>query len=133
MDDPKKEFERLRLLFDYTKFHIGMYTTIIGISIGVIKIGPGNIEINISIFVAAIILFLIAGLAGGVIASSTPEYTSYTEFLKAEIFPGKRGWLKFTAKSWIRKEHRCFWIAVALLLLSFWNPLFLRSLDIICK
>src|ERR1700733_11888953 len=66
----------LEMLFDYTKFHIGLYLTLTAsyIAVASIKIGESfAVTINHRLMWPAVVCFMIAGLAGGVIASSITQ------------------------------------------------------------
>jgi hypothetical protein len=67
------EFERLKLLFDYTKFHIGLYTTVATIFGGLIA-ASDTVPFTFypQLLFASVICICIAGIAGGTIASSIP-------------------------------------------------------------
>ena|SRR5581483_6843431 len=121
MTSEERELEKLKLLFDYTKFHIGLYTTLATIFGGLIaaKVGEKTLfEFEWKLLLASVICICIAGLAGGVIASSIPGFGGYQEFWKADIAPFKlRG---FKAEYWTYIEHTAFWIAVVLAILSIW-------------
>jgi hypothetical protein len=94
----------LELLFDYTKFHIGVYLTL---AAAYITVWP------------AVIFIIIAGFAGGVIASSITQTKSVSveSFLKEQTGPWGTTW--FTGKWWTYIEHTSFWIGIACVVLSF--------------
>ena len=64
--------DQLKQLFDYTKFHIGMYTTLIAGIIGVFanETLKGAYSGMVPYIKVSILLFLVAGAAGGLVASS---------------------------------------------------------------
>src|SRR5437868_2643545 len=74
MTSEDRDFERLKLLFDYTKFHIGLYATLAAALITLLN-GDflGTFRPEKHLMWAAIILIAAAGLAGGVIASTIPQ------------------------------------------------------------
>jgi hypothetical protein len=112
-----QEFERLKLLFDYTKFHIGLYTTVATIFGGLIAVSDKlPFKFHPMFLLASIIFICIAGAAGGTVASSIPGYSSYTTFWNATIGPFRIKKLK--AEYWTYIEHTAFWIAVFLAVLS---------------
>jgi hypothetical protein len=114
--DADKELEQLKLLFDYTKFHIGMYTTVATIFGGLIAADKGPFKFDSRVLFAAVIFICLAGVAGGVIASSIPGFNSYKTFWRTPIGPMRFKIL--TAEYWTYIEHSAFWIAVVLALLS---------------
>src|SRR6267378_2232890 len=67
----------------------------------------------------AVALFMVAGIAAGVIASSVIQSKSNgaDDFLRAKIGPWDTALLP--AKLWIHIEHSSFWLAVICAVLSF--------------
>jgi hypothetical protein len=111
------EFEKLKLLFDYTKFHIGLYTTVATIFGGLFAAGDRvPFKFQPHLLLASVIFMCTAGWAGGTIASSIPGYSSYTTFWNARIAPMRLQGVR--AEYWTYIEHTAFWIAVVLALLS---------------
>ncbi len=121
------EHEQLKLLFDYTKFHIGLYTTLVTLLIAFIKLGPGEPDLLQQISIAlTVLLFVLAGACGGVVASNIPHYRRFSDFMAAPIGPR---WLRaerWTKKSrsamaasplaganWVSCEHAFFWLGIA--------------------
>lgn len=102
----------LEQLFDYTKFHIQVYISLTAIYAGainskLIKVDP----ICAMLGVGAIML---AGLAGGVIASSITQTVggSSEDFLRKKTGPFNCQW--FAGRTWAYAEHTAFWIGLAL-------------------
>ena len=82
----------LELLFDYTKFHIGLYLTLTAayVAVATAKIDDKPVlALHESFLWLAVIAFMLAGLAGGVIASSITQTAarSSEEFLSFPIGP----------------------------------------------
>jgi hypothetical protein len=112
-----RELEQLKLLFDYTKFHIGLYTTVATIFGGLVAASDKvPFKFHPTLLLSAVGFICIAGIAGGTIASSIPGYSSYKEFWNAPIAPFKFKGMK--AEYWTYVEHGAFWIAVVLALAS---------------
>jgi len=114
------QLEQLKLLYDYTKFHIGLYGTLIAGFIGILTFGgtfstPSLIALKVVVF-----LLLVAAMSGGMVASSVVDvYQDYktwnTEsgleaFWTTPIGPFK--WLRMKVEYWWFIEHTAFWIAV---------------------
>ncbi|KYK44016.1 MULTISPECIES: hypothetical protein [Bradyrhizobium] len=119
--DANIEFEQLKLLFDYTKFHIGLYTTIATI-FGALFAASDKAPIRFSpvLLLCSAVLVCIAGGAGGIIASSIPGFSSYKKFWDSSIGPA---WCrKMKAEYWTYVEHAAFWAAVILALASIVFP-----------
>src|SRR5215471_4806801 len=108
------ELEKLKLLFDYTKFHIGLYTTIATI-FGALYATEGKahqLNFNSGLLLSSVIFLFIAGFAGGTIASSITTFSSHKEFWNARIGPMIFQVAK--AEYWTYVEHLSFWIAMGL-------------------
>jgi len=114
----------LEMLFDYTKFHIGLYLTFSAsyITVTTAKIGAGQPLLipNRGLFWCAVVAFGLAGLAGGVIASSITQTQarSSKEFLSENIGPWNCTKLFFSARVWTWIEHTSFWCGLILAVLS---------------
>ena len=102
--------EQLKQLFDYTKFHIGMYTTLIAAIIGVFANDTLNDSYTglVPYIKATIVMFLVAGAAGGLVASSIPFFKTFETFSKSRLGP----WcFKVIPAIWCTHiEHTAFWI-----------------------
>ncbi|WP_315737970.1 hypothetical protein [Bradyrhizobium sp. SZCCHNR1093] len=117
MEEADREFEQLKLLFDYTKFHIGLYATVATIFGGLYSASDKvPLKFNPFWLVLSIICIFMAGIAGGTIASSIPGYTSYAKFWSSKIGPFRSKLI--TAENWTYIEHSAFWLAVFLAFLS---------------
>src|SRR5262249_26092041 len=84
------QLEQLKLLFDYTKFHIGLYTTLTAAYIALITSEYGKkFLVPNRVFVwSAVVMFLVAGLAGGIIASnSCPHYARLDTLMNKRLLP----------------------------------------------
>lgn len=107
------ENSQLQNLMNYTVFHIGAYISLLGVILGI-----GTItNINTVFFKVSFICYLIAGACGGVIASSIPEYASFTEFSSVKI--GFWRMRIFRYKTWAFIEHFVFWIGTLWIALTF--------------
>ena len=118
---------RLNRLLDYTKFHIGVYLsagagllalmnvalkvgTITGDGAALIKLLVGN---RYTLFVS-LILMLLAGFAGGVVASACTKVTEFEKLWNAPVGP----WPHFHGEKWANIEHTSFWISIVIFLLG---------------
>jgi hypothetical protein len=114
----------LELLFDYTKFHIGLYLTLTAayVVVATAKLGETPILTLIpEYFWPAVVAFMVAGLSGGVIASSITQTTarSSAEFLLLSIGPWEVKAFHFRARIWTWIEHTAFWLGLVMAVLSF--------------
>jgi hypothetical protein len=60
---------------------------------------------------------IIAGMAGGVIASCCTQYESFQELWEQPQGPSNRKWFK--GSTWAAIEHTSFWIGAAFLAVAF--------------
>ncbi len=94
--------KKLELLYDYTKFHIGLYLILASayITLATSKIGRKDALpiLQPALVWIAVALFMVAGIAGGVIASGIPQSRSNSadEFLKEKIGPWNTALIPFT-------------------------------------
>jgi hypothetical protein len=115
--------DQLKNLFEYTKFHIGLYSGLTATCIALLKFGhnPERLGSARYFLFITVVLFVIAGICGGIIASSVCEHASFEEFSKKPLFfwglderipPESRigKYLRFTY--WARAEHTAFWLGV---------------------
>jgi hypothetical protein len=113
------EDKQLERLYDYTKFHIGIYLSAAGglaAFVGAAAEGkekPTYLATLIgspSALVLSFALMVLAGIAGAVVATSTIESTSYKDFLKNKH--GAYGVEPFCGKTWVTLEHAFFWLSL---------------------
>lgn len=123
--------DQLKSLFAYTKFHIGMYTTLVGAIVAIFA--NDAINDNYLFFapyaMGAVSLFLLAGMFGGLIASSIPEHTTYSEFTSSLIGPWN---LRFLAsRTCIHLEHTFFWLGSLIAVIGLGVALYYQPLETI--
>jgi hypothetical protein len=117
VDDQLKQLtmdDQLKQLFDYTKFHIGLYTTLLAAIIGVfandtLKRSYSN---YVPFMIGTVICFLVAGAAGGLVASSIPFYTRFSDFSQAWLGPWGWKWVQSITCTHI--EHTAFWLGIVI-------------------
>jgi hypothetical protein len=73
------EYDRVKTLFDYTKFHIGLYLTIGTLLVGVVGT-KAPIAFRHWLLWLAVFFIGLAGFAGGMIASTLPYCKSLSTF-----------------------------------------------------
>jgi hypothetical protein len=113
------EDQRLKTLFNYTKFHIGLYATLITGLFGVIAYANEHKDLKVPAHFltyakCVAVLILVAGAAGGAIASNIADYIDYESFSKASlnVFGVRARFLNYRVFAHI--EHAAFWSAVLL-------------------
>jgi amino acid transporter len=104
--------DQLKQLMDYTKFHIGMYTSLATLLIGVLTLEKAKLDVaTFSPWLLVTLVFLVlAGMAGGMVGSSIPSFSAYSSFLESRLGPWRSEW--FTGAVWIHLEHTFFWISI---------------------
>jgi hypothetical protein len=106
---------QLKFLFDYTKFHIGMYTTLIGAVIAFLKFTPGFTPggepwwLRLCL-VVTLFCFLGAGACGGAIASNIPDCLPSEDFSTKELTALGIKPLKYPILA--HYEHGFFWTGI---------------------
>lgn len=121
--DDEFEFEKLKLLFDYTKWHIGVYLTSAGLFAGFIAASAKDptqflFPFDRTWLVGAVALITVAGFAGGVLTSSMCHARRLDDFWKQKLGPFWFQWLP--AEWWTYIEHTAFWLAIGCALYAFY-------------
>jgi hypothetical protein len=104
--------DQLKLLSDYTLFHIGLYTTIISTLIALVHFRRPNFKKPqlFSILQFTVFCFIVAGAAGGAIASNIPNYPSFGAFDKGGL--NVFGFTCLSYRAWAHVEHGAFWVGL---------------------
>ena len=115
-----ESLEQAKLLLDYTKFHIGLYTTLAAAFVALLASKfAERWSISRPLVVIALLAVVLAGGAGGVIGSSLPHYVS-----SSDLWAEKEGpwWmpvpLRLSIGQWANVEHTAFWIASVAMVLA---------------
>ncbi len=99
--------DQLKLLFEYTKFHIGLYFTLITLLIGLRRFGGVELFPYLEIAIAC---FLVSGAAAGIILRHIPHFPDLNQFTNAKI--GFWWWRLCKYNVWAAIEHFAFWLGV---------------------
>jgi hypothetical protein len=119
--DAAHDYEKVKLLFDYTKYHIGIYITLGTILVGVLGLHDKTPLHFCGLFIWMSIGFIaIAGLAGGIIASTLPESDSLPRFFALRTGPW--GLKLLSGRAWTMVEHTTFWVGLVVGLTAFLIP-----------
>jgi hypothetical protein len=114
------EDKRLDRLFEYTKFHIGIYLSVAGGFVSLIGLSANadkgaflNQLVGCpALLLVSFVLMLLAGLAGGILASATTKYKRYEDlWLEPQ---GPFGTKFFLGRTWAAIEHVLFWLSVVI-------------------
>lgn len=122
------EDKQLERLYDYTKFHVGIYLSAAGgLAALITTAAAGKFEqsflksvIGHPWALAIAFIFMVgAGAAGGIIATSTIESKTYLEFTGTR--QGAYGIKPFLGKTWVTIEHACFWLSLTFLVFGIFS------------
>jgi hypothetical protein len=103
---------RLQNLFDYTKFHIALYATLLTLLITAL----GYIKLEIVVAVKfTIVCFTLAGACGGIVASNAYESDTLDDFLKKPI---GIAFIQLPGRDWAHWEHFFFWVGIIVAIVS---------------
>jgi hypothetical protein len=111
------EDKRLERLYDYTKWHIGIYLSAAGTLTAAVGYLAESAKAQTlspyvgspKLLVAAIVFMFIAGACGGVVASSCTECNTYDELWNQRHGPFGTRLLK--GRHWALLEHLSFWLS----------------------
>lgn len=115
----KSEDKRLERLYDYTKFHIGIYlSAAAGLTTLISAASANSSELSFLdtlthphwILAVALLLMVIAGAAGAVVATSAIKSSSYDDFATSP--QGAYGWVPWPGERWATIEHAAFWLSL---------------------
>jgi hypothetical protein len=115
----EKEVKQLERLYDYTKFHIGIYLSAAGGLAGLIS-AAANSETGAPFraalsgapkaIVLGFVFMVLAGMCGACVATSAIECATYQDFVSNR--QGAFGITLFRGKTWVRLEHGFFWMSL---------------------
>ena len=110
-------------LYDYTKFHIGMYATVFAASAAAAKFASPVPGFSLVCVIVAMVCFMVAGACGGVIASHVPHmHREMVDGGVADLWtiPIGPSLASFTrpCRWWAIREHLAFWVGAFLCFLA---------------
>lgn len=118
--------EQIKQIYDYTKFHIGLYFTFLAGLVAFVNFGRGEHfgEIHRTALVLIVTVLLVGGVAGALVASRIVYGTWEKELFvleKSKFWKkrtlGKHYWSCADVSLWI--EHYAFWAALAIAVWTF--------------
>jgi hypothetical protein len=110
---------QLKLMMDYTLFHIGAYITLTTLLVALLGLeGFKQRAAGMKRFLlGTLVCFIIAGICGGVVASNIPYFKTFDALQRANIGP----FLFIHAMPmvvWTSLEHTAFWAGVGIALIG---------------
>lgn len=120
---PAAEDKRLERLYDYTKFHIGIYLSFAGGVATLLASKDSGWVVssligNQYLLYAAFALLVLAGMCGGMVATSITESKTYEEFWSRTHYPPTISRWRGTGQDWVNREHGFFWASLLVLAAS---------------
>lgn len=115
----EQNFRRLDHLYDYTKFHIGMYVTLIVAVftlVGIEALKGDPLQIMRAPLAIGTVLFALAGAFGSLVASAIPmtKAKTFDEFMNEKVGTAR---ITIIPVEWaVYIEHIFFWLGVFVLL-----------------
>ena len=103
--------DKLKSLFDYTKYHLGVYTTIASILVAMLgsrELASRLVFPSRALTWISLGLLILAGMSGGIVASTLPYLTTFDDFRQTEAAPWFWPWRSLTVEYWTRVEHGAF-------------------------
>nr|WP_158651820.1 hypothetical protein [Marinobacterium profundum] len=119
-DKPHNEV-RIERLYDYTKFHVGLYASLVFGVIALIGIGQGEVlddQFVVGLAAVSVLSWVISGIAGGVILGTLVELDCSLEYFQKNLW-GPFGRFRMLGKYWENLEHLSFWVGVLAAVSSF--------------
>jgi hypothetical protein len=104
------------LLYDYSKFDIGLYTAVVVIFSAALAFAPAGFRFHRGLLSLAVVLTCVAGFAAGVIASRCSYFTSWSGLWRTKIGPFR--WWCLRGQYWAYIQHGCFCAALIAAVLS---------------
>lgn len=119
MSTDSHDLEKIKMVYDYAKFHIGLYASVIAASIAIGKIQGGETSPDSLLKVLAMMgvgCVLAAGACGAMVAVNTPDllHKSYNEFKTTKLTALKT--ISMRVENWLSWEHKFFWVGLLLIL-----------------
>jgi hypothetical protein len=111
--DMEPTTSHLKLMMDYTLFHIGAYITLTTLLVALLGLeGFKQRAAGMKVFLlATLVCFVIAGICGGIVASNIPYFQNFEALKSANIGPffSVPAW---PMVCWTSLEHIAFWAGV---------------------
>ena len=112
----RRGLDQLKLLFDYSKFQIGLYATFAIVLTGAMAFQPVVFRFHRGFMTLAVVFICLASMAAGIIASRCAHFASWNELWATKIGPFR--WKCLQGEYWTYVQHACFGLALAAAVIS---------------
>lgn len=112
----QESLEKVKLLYDYTKFHAGLYSAIAVVLIAGLTSNTSLLRSDSALnrnALFAIGLYVIAGFISGLVLSNLIHYTEIESFRSARLWLWRLQTWRYSY--WVAVQYACFWIASILI------------------
>ena len=84
------ELEKVKMLLDYTKFHLGLYLTLLAVIMALLgsEWGPSLGSLPSWVLFGSVLAFAAAGACGGMVGATAVGQHNYTDFMTKKIGHG---------------------------------------------
>ena len=112
----RRGLDQLKLLLDYSKFQMSLYTTIAIVFAGAIALPRVLLSFHRGLLILAVVFICLAGTSAGIIASRCAHFATWGELWTAKIGPFR--WNCLQGEYWTYVQHACFALALTAAVLS---------------
>jgi hypothetical protein len=112
----QESLEKVKFLYDYTKFHAGLYSAIVVVLIAALTSNTSILRSDSALnrnVLFAIGLYVIAGFISGLVLSNLIHYTEIESFRSARLWVWRLKTWRYSY--WVAMQYACFWIASILM------------------
>lgn len=112
----QESLEKVKFLYDYSKFHAGLYSAIVVVLIAGLTSNTSILNTNATLnrnVLFAIGLYVIAGFISGLVLSNLVHYTEVETFRSARLWIWRLQTFRYSY--WVAIQYVCFWVASILI------------------
>lgn len=112
----QESLEKVKFLYDYSKFHAGLYSAIVVVLIAGLTSNTSILKANATLnrnVLFAIGLYAIAGFISGLVLSNLVHYTEVETFRSARLWIWRLQTFRYSY--WVAIQYVCFWVASILI------------------
>lgn len=120
---PHISAEQLNTIYDYTKFHVGLYAGTVAGFLAICQMRSKTLGRGSYVCLCSGVVFVVlAGACGGTVLSNIADPEGVHGFWgpssSTDTLVGgfRDGWQGLALNDWMNWEHRCFWLGVCFLM-----------------